>query len=218
MAHEYAQYIWSYFKGRINNDYGVAGLMGNLQAESALCPYRLQGDFSSGYATSIEYTAKVDSGEISRNDFIHNGPNGNGYGLAQWTFYTRKDELYERWSNGGYDSIGSIDLACDFLYYELGQYGLLDNLRNAKSVREASDVILHDFENPADQSESAEIRRASMGQAWYDKYAGTGGTVEPDEPDTPTPESPPGTVSDKPYTKVKKMSLLLLLTATKRKL
>jgi len=189
---DYSRYIWNYFKDKIGNEYGVAGLMGNLQAESGLCPYRLQGDFTSGYSTSVTYTANVDSGAISEYDFVHNGPNGGGYGLAQWTYSPRKQNLYDRWESGGYDSIGSIELACGFLWYELqtDYSGVLSVLKSASSIREASDKVLHDFENPADQSTAVEELRASLGQAWYEQYSGTGGDpVDPDEPVTPVKKS-----------------------------
>lgn len=196
--------IWNYLMNKIGNEYGVAGLMGNLEAESGLHPDRVQGDIPySSY--SKEYTAKVDNGTISEYDFVHNGPNGGGYGLAQWTFSSRKQALYDRYKNGGYPSIGDLTLALDYLWYELqtSYKGVLSVLQTATSVREASDKVLHDFEKPANQSTTVEEKRASMGQAWYDLYAGTGGGG--DEPVTPT-------------TKRKKMSLLLLLEATRRRL
>lgn len=210
MAHEYAKTIWDYFVDKIGNEYGVAGLMGNLQAESGLCPYRLQGDFTSGYTSSIEYTAKVDNGTISEYDFVHNGPGGGGYGLAQWTFYTRKQQLYDKWQSGGYSSIGSIELACDFLWYELqnSYSGVLSVLKNATSVREASDKVLHDFENPADQSTAVEEARAAMGAAWYNQFAGS----DPENPDNPDPPTP----TPRPPRHRKVMSFLLLYLATRR--
>lgn len=214
MAHEHAQYIWNYFKGKIGNEYGVAGLMGNLQAESGLCPYRLQGDFTSGYSTSKTYTANVNSGAISEYDFVHNGPGGGGYGLAQWTFYTRKQNLYNRWKSGGYDSIGSIELACDFLWWELqNSYGgVLSVLKSAASIRQASDKVLHDFENPADQSTAVEEVRASLGQNWYNTYTGTGGNSGGSEGGSEGGST--GTIT---VTKRKKMSLLLIMLATRRR-
>ena len=51
--------IWNLLLADIGNEIGVAALMGNLQAESGLIPYRVQGDFSSGYSESIAYTEKV---------------------------------------------------------------------------------------------------------------------------------------------------------------
>jgi hypothetical protein len=176
----YGQQIWDGLMSEINNEYGVAGLMGNLQAESGLIPYRLQGDFSSGYITSINYTADVDNGIISEYDFVNNGPNGGGYGLAQWTFYTRKQALYNMKQSMSV-SIGNIDLAITFLLYELNNSytSVMNTLKNALSIREASDVVLHDFERPADQSESVEIYRASLGQAIYDEYAESEPPVDP---------------------------------------
>ncbi len=209
----HSQYIWNYFKGKLGNEYGTAALMGNLQAESGLCPYRLQGDFSDGYTTSQTYTNNVNSGVISEYDFVHNGPGGGGYGLAQWTYYTRKQNLYNRWKNGGYSSIGSIELACDFLYWELeNSYGsVLSALKNATSIRAASDVVLHDFENPADQSESVEELRASLGQNWYEKYTGTGSSG------TGGSGGSSGGSGTAIKPKRHKMSLLLLILSTKNR-
>lgn len=200
----YSQQIWSYLLSKIGNEYGVAGLMGNLEAESGLIPHRLQGDFSTGYVTSVQYTRDVDAGIITKDQFINEGPNGGGYGLAQWTHSSRKTALYEKWKSGNYSSIGSIELALDYLWDELRADfpGVLNVLRSASSVREASDKVLHDFERPADQSQAVEEKRASMGESWYAKYAGgsSGGT--------PT----------KPYVpKKKNMGLLLLTMATRRR-
>lgn len=173
------EYIWNYFVNKIGNKYGVAGLMGNLQQESGLHCDRLQGDIPYSSA-SIEYTEKVDNGTISEYDFVHNGPNGGGYGLAQWTFYTRKQNLYDTWKSGGYSSIGSRELACDYLWWEL-QHSyptVLSVLLSATNIREASDVVLHDFENPADQSTSVEELRESLGTAIYNELSGS--VIDPD--------------------------------------
>lgn len=167
--------IWHGLLEEIGNEYGVAALMGNLQAESGLCPYRLQGDFSDGWVTSIDYTEKVDNGTISEYDFVHNGPNGGGYGLAQWTFYTRKQGLYDMYKSGGYDSIGNVYLAIKYLIYELNHSypTVLNTLKNATSIRVASDCVLHDFENPANQSESVEILRCQLGTTLYQELTGS---------------------------------------------
>lgn len=168
--------IWNLLLADIGNEIGVAALMGNLQAESGLIPYRVQGDFSSGYSESIAYTEKVDSGEISEYDFVHNGPGGGGYGLAQWTFYTRKQALYNMYKSG-YSSIGDVNLACYYLLYELkNDYSdVYNTLKEATSIRVASDKVLHDFESPADQSEEVEVLRAQMGTNIYEELTGTSG-------------------------------------------
>lgn len=55
--------IWSFLLGKIGNEYGVAGMMGNLYAESGLRPDNLQNAYEKrlGY-TDASYTAAVDNG------------------------------------------------------------------------------------------------------------------------------------------------------------
>lgn len=174
MASGYEATIWNYFVPKIGNEYGVAALMGNLEAESMLYPDIVQGDIPySEY--SKQYTANVDNGVISEYDFVHNGPNGGGYGLAQWTYSTRKQALYNMYKSGNYTSIGSINLALDYLWYEL-QYNfpsVLSTLKSATSVREASDCVLHDFENPAVQDVNVEEYRESLSMSHYNTFTGT---------------------------------------------
>lgn len=184
----YSDYIWATLYSFIGNEYGTAGLMGNLQAESGMIPYRLQGDFTPGYSTSINYTNNVDSGRYTESEFVHDS---KGYGLAQWTWYTRKQGLYNMYISGGYSSIGDVGLACAYLISELSSSysGVLAVLRSATSVREASDSVLHDFENPASQGPEVEAYRESLGLAIYAEYAG-GPYPPPTPPEPPTPTQP----------------------------
>ena len=78
--------IHDYLKAKGLNEYGIAGLMANLFAESALNPKNLQNSYekSLGY-TDETYTAAVDSGKYT--NFVHDSA---GYGLAQWTYWSRK--------------------------------------------------------------------------------------------------------------------------------
>lgn len=189
---EYNDYIWSELYNFIGNEYGVAGLMGNLQAESGIIPYRLQGDFSSNYYKSINYTNNVDSGAISRSEFISDQ---KGYGLAQWTYFTRKDALYDMYINGSYSSIGDVRLAVDYLIYELSNdYSyIMPTLRNATSIREASDIVLHEFENPQHQEPEVEIERARLSTIIYNEQSGGEPWPTPPipvPPEPPTPDSP----------------------------
>ena len=207
LNHPYARTIWNKLQSVIKNEYGTAGLMGNLQAESGLYPDRVQGDIPySDY--SVMYTSDVDNGIISEYEFVHNGPNGGGYGLAQWTYYTRKQALYDRWKEDGYSSIGSVDLACAHLIHELvvDFPGVMSVLQNATSIAEASNKVLHDFEAPADQSESVENQRAAMGINVYNAFAS--GTDDPDPDDPDEPDNP-----TTPTKKHKQLSKLLLFAA-----
>lgn len=163
-----AEKIWNYLKAKGLNDYGVAGLIGNLYAESALNPKNLQNSYekSLGY-TDDTYTAAVDSGLYG--GFVNDAA---GYGLAQWTYWPRKQALLAYCMNAG-ASIGDLDAQLNFLIKELSESypDVLNTLKNASSVLEASNAVLLKFERPADQSTSVQSKRASYGQSYYDKYA-----------------------------------------------
>ena len=136
--------IWNFLYSKIGNKFGTAGLMGNLYAESALKPTNLQDSFESKLGYNDEsYTDGVDSGRYS--NFIHDSA---GYGLAQWTFWSRKHELLQ-YAREQKASIGDLEMQLNFLYKELQGYtNVWKILKNAKSVKEASDIVLHKYEAP----------------------------------------------------------------------
>ena len=160
--------IWNYLKSKGLNDFGAAGLMGNLFAESGLNPRNLQNSYEKklGY-TDDTYTAAVDSGSYS--NFVKDSA---GYGLAQWTYWTRKAALLDYVRSVG-KSVGDLDAQLDYLYKELSEnYAtVLNVLKTAESVWQASDEVLLKFERPADQSAAVQTKRASYGLGYYDKYA-----------------------------------------------
>ena len=154
------------------NAFGAAGLMGNLYAESGLNPMNLQNSFGFFLGmTDDEYTEAVDSGAYTK--FVRDSA---GYGLAQWTYWSRKEALLAYANHCGV-SIGDLDMQLCFLALELSTNygGVLDALRSAKSVRAASDAVLTGFERPKDQSEAVRVKRAGYGQRYYDTYATNNG-------------------------------------------
>lgn len=162
--------IWNYLIGKIGNAYGVAGLMGNLYTESALKSCNLQNSYekSLGY-TDAKYTDAVDDGS-----YTNFSGDSAGYGLAQWTYKTRKAALLAYCQDKG-ASIGNLEAQLEFLYKELSESykTVLSTLKSATSVKEASDIVLTKYENPASQTAAVKTKRASYGQGYYDEYAGT---------------------------------------------
>lgn len=160
--------IWDYLMGKIGNAYGVAGLMGNLYAESALKSNNLQNSYESklGY-TDASYTQAVDNGSYP--NFVKDSA---GYGLAQWTYWSRKQNLLNYAKSVG-KSVGDLNTQLAFLCKELSESysGVLNTLKSVKTVRAASDAVLTKFERPANQGESVQKKRAEYGQKYYDKYA-----------------------------------------------
>ena len=162
------QKIWQYFKSKGLNDYGIAGLMGNLYAESGLRPTNLQNTYEKKLGLADEeYTAAVDSGTYT--NFVKDSA---GYGLAQWTYWSRKQRLID-FAKQQKKSIGDLDMQLDFLYKELSENykTVLNTLCSATSVLEASNSVLLNFERPADQSVTVQNKRAGFGNTYYDKYA-----------------------------------------------
>ena len=160
--------IWQYLKAQGLSDAGAAGLMGNLFAESGLKPTNLQNTYEKKLGfTDDSYTKAVDNGTYG--NFVRDSA---GYGLAQWTFWSRKENLLN-FAKQKNKSIGDLYMQMDFLMLELssGYKGLLSTLRTTTSVKEASNSVLLQFERPADQSISVQNKRASYGQTYYDKYA-----------------------------------------------
>lgn len=162
--------IWNYFKCKGFNDFGTAGMMGNLYAESGLKPNNLQntGNTKLGM-TDDEYVAAIDNGTYTKDQFVYDK---QGAFLAQWTYWSRKKALYEFMVSRGV-SIGDLEMQLDFIYKELTENykSLVTTLKTATSVLEASNAVLLKYERPADQSETVQKRRASYGQSYYDKYA-----------------------------------------------
>lgn len=161
--------IWEFLKSQGLNDFGAAGLMGNLFAESGLSPTNLQNTYNNKLnMTDDEYTSAVDTG--SYGNFVHDSA---GYGLAQWTFWSRKQALYNYAKSTG-KSIGDLTMQLEFLFQELssGYKNVLSTLKSATSVLQASNCVLLQFERPADQSTSAQNKRASYGENYYNKFAG----------------------------------------------
>lgn len=165
-----AEYIWKWLWERVGNDFGVAGLMGNLCAESGLKPDNLQNSYEKLLGmTDREYTDAVDSGRYEEETFIHDSA---GYGLAQWTYPSRKQGLYD-FAKLKNKSVGDLDMQLEFLWTEIGSNyrSVLMTLVNAESVREASDAVMLQYERPADQSEENRESRADLGRMYYDRYA-----------------------------------------------
>ncbi len=168
------QKIWNYLYAWLGNAYGTAGLMGNLFAESALLPNNLQNTFEKklGYSDTT-YTTAVDTGAYS--NFVKDSA---GYGLAQWTYWSRKQALLSYAQAKG-KSIGDLEMQLNFLTKELKESysSVVSALKSAASVTAASDIVLTKFEMPADQSSTHKKLRASYGQTYYDKYAKAAGSA-----------------------------------------
>lgn len=178
------QLVWTFLATKGLNDYAIAGLMGNLYCESALRPNNLQNSFETKLGmTDKGYTDAVNKGTYK--NFIHDGA---GYGLAQWTFWSRKQALLY-FAEKKMLSIDNLNMQLEFLWTELGAYKhVMDILAKASSIKEACNVVLREYERPAVvvKNDKAGITKAlnartAAGKDFYDKFSIAGKQLQPNK-------------------------------------
>lgn len=122
---------------------GACGLMGNMQAESAMRANNAQDGMTR--LSDAEYTAAVDNGSYT--NFVRDAV---GYGLCQWTFWSRKQALLN-YAKSRTVSIGNEAMQVDFAINELKSDfpGLWKFLCTTTDVNQASSRVCVEYERPA---------------------------------------------------------------------
>lgn len=121
---------------------GACGLMGNMQAESGMKSNIVQRGMTA--LSDGEYTRRADAGAP---DFIRDGA---GYGLCQWTYWSRKQALL-RFARERGVSVGDEGMQVEFCLSELrGEYPALRRfLCETQDVRAAAERVCREYERPA---------------------------------------------------------------------
>lgn len=142
---------------------GACGLMGNMQAESNMKSNIAQRGMTT--KTDEEYTYGVDSGAYD--GFTRDAV---GYGLCQWTYYTRKAALLAYARNTG-ASIGDETMQVGFCIKELRQDypGLWALLCSTIDVYTAASEVCTVYERPAVNNISV---RAGFANQFYSRFSG----------------------------------------------
>ena len=152
-----ATYIYSYLTANGWTKESVAALLGNMQAESSINPGRWQSDRVGGDTS------------------------GHGYGLVQWTPYTK----YTEWATSeGHSDPSEMDSNLARIMYEVknniqwygtGNYSGMSFEEFATSSEDVSFLavgFLLCYERPADQSNSVQEYRSSLARTWYEYLGG----------------------------------------------
>ena len=121
---------------------GACGLMGNFKAESAMKSNIVQRSMQS--KSDEDYTIAFDA---NPDKYIYDAV---GYGLAQWTFWSRKKNLWQFSKNWGV-SVGAEDMQTAFAVWELkNEYTKVwQTLCATDSVDTAADIVCTQYERPA---------------------------------------------------------------------
>ena len=158
-----AKYIYSYLKSEGWTLNAIAGMLGNMQAESTINPGRWESEDIFNYS--------------------------KGFGLVQWTPATKL--LY--WSfDLLYEDPSTMDCNLHRILYEVENnlqwiattnYNLSfkEFTTSTNSVDYLSKAFLLNYERPADQSENVQNYRASLSTNWYTYLL----SLEPNNPNTP---------------------------------
>lgn len=141
----------------------ACGIVGNLLCEGAGRANNAQDGMTS--LSDEEYTARVDDGRMSRDQFARDSV---GYGHAQWTYYTRKYNLYDYLKARGL-SIADENGQIDFLIQEMqtDNAALWAWMKTNMSVYDAASRVCTEYERPAVNNISA---RAQKGNEVYMQY------------------------------------------------
>lgn len=141
---------------------GACAMLGNMQAESALKSNIAQRGMTQ--LSDAEYTIRVDNG---MRDFARDSV---GYGLCQWTYWSRKQALLDYAHSAG-RSVGDEEMQVDFCIGELkaSYAGLWDFLCSTEDTYGATSRICKEYERPAANNISV---RAGYANQFFSRLAG----------------------------------------------
>jgi hypothetical protein len=150
-----AAIAWNFLAGKQLTAIQIAGVMGNLDRESA-------GTF--------------------RPDIVQNGPyssvmkiNGKaGYGIAQWTSIGRQQGLHNAMVAAGYPNRDDVlDVQLQYLWTELtgDRKTAYKYLQSSTDIKTATWAIMKYYEGPRCQTEECLANRVELSKKWFDKFS-----------------------------------------------
>lgn len=148
------------------NTAAACGAMANIFCESSFIPNNLQDSYEKKLGfNNASYTLAVDNGTYK--NFVRDTA---GYGLGQWTYYTRKQGLLD-FAKSKKTSIGDITMQLEFLGVELaacatGRY--MKSIENsATGAYDVGYYYCQKFERPAQQGDNTSVYRGNLAKNTY---------------------------------------------------
>lgn len=162
---------------------GACGLMGNMQAESSMKSNIVQRGMTA--MSDEEYTEAADMGRI---DFAHDSI---GYGLCQWTFYSRKAALLDfartyRMRSAYRESVGNEEMQVAFCIQEMRENfpNVWRVLTSSWDLYECTRIVCIQYERPAVNNVDARFAFARQFMEQFpDEPEDTGSSQESGESD-----------------------------------
>ena len=176
--------IYKYLREGGLSHNGACAMMGNMYCESLLKSDNVQDGF--GY-TDEAYTYQVDNKIITKAKFM---TDAIGYGLCQWTYWSRKEELWNR-TVGQHESVSDEYIQCLFCIVELKRdySNLYTYLCGDCDLYTATSRICTEFERPAVNNINDRYNKAKEYDRDFAKDS------DPSSGGVPTPNPPQSTDS-----------------------
>ena len=160
-----ASIIWNTLLESGMTKAGVAATMGYLKYESGLnsCIYQSSYRQKLGNISFQEYCDRVNKGTYSAKSFIYDSI---GFGLAQWTFWSVKQELFETCKG----KIGDLNCQLKFLIKNMKQNGPWSTLTRSNDVKVCSSEVYVKYGFTDDQELIAIRTRYSFAMMYYNRF------------------------------------------------
>ena len=161
--------IWTFLKTHTAlPDTAVAGIMGNIEAESQCESCRFRGDATDGRLPSRTYAKLVNNGSISAEVFA---ADPKDWGLCQWGGKKRRLALHEFCMSRG-KGIDDEETQIEFMLDEMQNHypGLWLRLLTAGDVRAVTELVCRVYERPAVENMQY---RLDWAQRIYNRFHGT---------------------------------------------
>ena len=165
-ATENEKIVWKFLKKEGLTDAGAGGLMGNLQAESNMRSVVYENIYKPKFGSDQDYVDAVNNGTYTK--FVDDGV---GFGLAQWTFSSRKEALLELCEG----KIGDLNCQLKYLMIELKNdfEEILAMLKTSTDLYACTIKVMTDFERSGDYSEALKKFRYQLAKNIYNEFSGT---------------------------------------------
>lgn len=174
-SQDVAKYMFDQLRAAGCTKAGAAAVLGNIQAESSFISNNLEDSYNRKFGMSDEqYTNAVNNGTYT--NFVGDSA---GYGLAQWTYWSRKQNLLN-FKKSQNKSIDSVELQTAFLIKELKENfnSIWNRLIKETNLYDLTWVLLDKWENPAVKNISTRYQYA---QKWYNELSDTQVVQSPKE-------------------------------------
>ena len=181
-ATENEKIVWKFLKKEGLTDAGASGLMGNLQAESNMRSVLYENIYKPKFGSDQDYVDAVNNGT-----YTNFADDGIGFGLAQWSYPSRKEGLLELCKG----KIGDLNCQLRYLIKELKNdfKEILAILKTSTDLYACTIKVMTDFERTGEYEVLNQFRY-QLAKNIYNEFSGS--PIDDDENDGKTYRIQPG--------------------------